>query len=109
MLLGHENDTEASFADLFEKLVGTYQRSGAFADGESLGHENGGGLHHEMAGALVGLDEFVDLRAKPRVTGADLVEIRLPVRRIVNVESVDENRLFEHGAAPMVPTRRGVQ
>ena len=74
LLLGHEDDAEAAFADLLQQLVRADDRAGPFADGVV----DGGAARipvEEIARSFVGLEQPFDVTAQFAFAGARFCKI----------------------------------
>jgi hypothetical protein len=75
LLLGHEDHTEATFADLLQQLVGADDRAGPLRDGVGHGGNALFGQVEQVAAAFVGTQQGFDLGAKFRMAGAGAFQV----------------------------------
>jgi hypothetical protein len=103
LLLGHENDAKAAFPDLLQELVRSDNHAGTLRERPLVGHANQGGCKafHEAAGLLVSFPELLNLGAESRVAGTGTVQVRRPLRGIVNLQQRKEDGSFAH--CPTLP------
>ena len=79
-LLGHEDDTEATLADLFEQFVRADDAAGAFAPGMvDRGSRLPGTTAMNAALLLVGVQEFINPRPQLGVTATGFLHERGPL------------------------------
>src|SRR5262249_41798636 len=113
LLLGHEDDAEAAFADLLQQLVRPDHRAGAFADGGGIdrgdGLEGWGVAEQELPRRLIGPDQPLDPRPPAGVPGAGPIEEGRPCfRRTVfhglAEQGHDLTLWFVHDDPPPAPT-----
>jgi hypothetical protein len=112
-LLGHEDQTEAAFADLLQQLVRADHRTGTFAywlfiDGDDLA---GGRRLQEAAGGSLDTQQGFHPLSQTGVTGASLIQVSRPGRhgRHVNLFAglLQDARTGSSFYAKGVGSRRG--
>src|SRR5207302_8565551 len=81
LLLGHENQAEAAFADLLQQLVRADNYAGSFPDRLLDGGDRAGGRgrFQEATDLRLGAEELLDALAYFGIIAADLVQVGCPV------------------------------
>ena len=108
LLLGHEDEAHAAFADLLQQLVGADDRAGPLGEAAPVD-----GLEQYLGRAIeerpvlfVGREQPIDHFPQARVAGASPVQVRPPLDRIVDLHGVEEDGSLVHGHPPRPGRRR---
>ena len=101
-LVGHEDRTEAAFADFLEQLVGAYHHALLPLDGFE------GGILHELRGSFLCPEQFFHLSSKIQVVSAGFIEVGLDLLRRGWIGSSPEDLKVVHRNQVHVNPMRGL-
>src|SRR5262249_21953393 len=108
LLLGHEDDAEAAFADFLHQLVRTDHRTRRFGEWMVV---NGGRQvrawgFEEVPRAGSGLEQLLDAPAQGGIVGASAIEIGFALDRGSDLRRIPENAIDALGFHDGEPVRR---